>query len=151
MKLLLSAVLALVLGACATVPRQSGPAVDIQRFLIAIRDSDSAAFETYVDREALKKLYGPDLAISTMRATLERGKPHEQAVAIATLGLDPDASARAASIALIAPQLAHPYPLVRWFAQRALEQLTGEKLAMDLNAPAATLQAQAAAWAAAHR
>jgi hypothetical protein len=85
-----------------------------------------------------------------MPATLQRGKPHEQAVAIATLGLEPDANARAASIAVIAPQLAHPYPLVRWFAQRALEQLTGEKLGLDLNASAATLSAQASAWLAAH-
>ncbi|HEY4181648.1 MAG TPA: cytochrome c3 family protein [Kofleriaceae bacterium] len=103
-----------------------------------------------IDREALKQLYGPDLSVPAMPATLERGKPHEQAVAIATLGLDPDANARAASIALIAPQLAHPYPLVRWFAQRALEQLTGEKLGIDLNASAATLSAQASAWLAAH-
>ncbi|CAN5896848.1 hypothetical protein BH11MYX2_BH11MYX2_24100 [soil metagenome] len=99
-----------------------------------------------IDRDALKQLYGPDLSVPTMRATLAHGKPHEQAVAIATLGLDPDTKARAASIALIAPQLAHPYPLVRWFAQRALEQLSGEKLDMDLNASAATLQARASAW-----
>lgn len=45
----------LLLTGCATMPREDrSAAADIQRFLIAVRDSDRAAFERYVDREALK-------------------------------------------------------------------------------------------------
>lgn len=45
----------LVLSACATMrPQGPDPAADIQRFLIAIRNSDRDAFERYVDRDALK-------------------------------------------------------------------------------------------------
>ena len=54
MKAPLAAALALLVCACATVPREHDPAVDIQRFLIAIRDGDRAAFDYYVNRDALK-------------------------------------------------------------------------------------------------
>ena len=56
-----------------------------------------------------------------MRATLERGKPHEQAVAIATLGERRDRSAAP----LIAKQLVGDYPLVREWAKRALVKILG--------------------------
>src|SRR5262249_40858254 len=36
----------------------------------------------HYDRAALRALYGDDLSINALRATLARGKPHEQAVAI---------------------------------------------------------------------
>src|SRR5262249_42128546 len=60
------------------------------------------------DRAALRTLYGPDLAVNALRATLERGKPHEQAVAITVLGEAKDGTA----IAALVPMLAHQYPLV---------------------------------------
>jgi predicted CXXCH cytochrome family protein len=69
-------------------------------------------------RQRLEELYG-SLDANVMRATLERGKPHEQAVAIATLG---EAHARDAA-PLIAAQLASDYPLVREWAARALGDL----------------------------
>ena len=98
-----------------------------------------------IDRAALRTLYGDDLSVNVMRATLARGKPHEQAVAMMTMstGTVPGA------IALIAPQMAHEYPLVRFFAHRALEVLAGERVAIDVNQPAAELRPQIAAWLAA--
>jgi hypothetical protein len=69
-------------------------------------------------RQRLEELYG-SLDANVIRATLERGKAHEQAVAIGVLteARTPDAAR------LIAPQLANEYPLVREWAHRALESL----------------------------
>ena len=53
LRVALSALLALSLGACATVQRYDA-AGDIHAFLIAIRDNDKAAFDAHVDRPALK-------------------------------------------------------------------------------------------------
>ena len=94
------------------------------------------------DRAALRALYGDDLSVNALRATLARGKPHEQAVAIAVLGASGDRSALPA----LAGQLAHDYPLVRYFAQRALETLTGAPVAIDVGAPAAEVRRAAADW-----
>jgi len=94
------------------------------------------------DRAALRALYGDDLSVNALRATLLRGKPHEQAVAIAVLGEARDRSA----IPLLAAQLSHDYPLVRYFAQRALETVTGAPVPIDVGAPAAEVRRAAAAW-----
>ena len=45
--------LALVLTACATLPKLDA-ASDIHAFLVSIRDGDRAAFDAHVDRDALK-------------------------------------------------------------------------------------------------
>jgi hypothetical protein len=71
-------------------------------------------------RQRLEELYG-SLEANVMRATLERGKPHEQAVAIATLGESRDRSA----VPLLAKQLAADYPLVREWAKRSLTTILG--------------------------
>ncbi len=97
--------------------------------------------KTY-DRAALRALYGEDLGVNAIRATLERGKAHEQAVAIVVLGETKD---RAAIPALV-PMLAHQYPLVRYFAQRALQTITGDPVAIDVGAPAAEVRAAAERW-----
>jgi predicted CXXCH cytochrome family protein len=94
------------------------------------------------DRRALRALYGDDLSVNALRATLERGKPHEQAVAIAVLGEARDRTA----IPPIAAQLGHDYPLIRYFAQRALQTITGAPLPIDVGAPAAEVQRAADAW-----
>jgi predicted CXXCH cytochrome family protein len=94
------------------------------------------------DRAKLRALYGDDLGVDVMRATLARGKAHEQAVAIVVLG-----EARAAdAVPALVPHLAHEYPLIRFFAQRALETITGRRIEIDLNQRAADIAAQAAAW-----
>ena len=96
----------------------------------------------HYDRGALRALYGDDLAVNALYATLDRGKPHEQAVAIAVLG---EARDRAA-IPRLAAQLAHAYPLVRYYAQRALETVTGGPVAIDVGAPADQVRGAADAW-----
>jgi predicted CXXCH cytochrome family protein len=94
------------------------------------------------DREALKKLYGPDLAVNAIAATLERGKPHEQAAVIGVLGEVKDKSA----VAALVPMLWHDYPLVRYYAQRALQHITGDTVAIDVGAPATEVRSAAEAW-----
>jgi hypothetical protein len=69
-------------------------------------------------RQRLEELYGSPGA-NVIRATLERGKAHEQAVAIGVLS-----ERRALDAApLIARQLGNEYPLVREWAQRALDSM----------------------------
>lgn len=96
----------------------------------------------HYDREALQKLYGPDLGVNVLRATLAMGKPHEQAAAIITLGNAKDRTA----IAAIEPMLWHEYPLVRYFAQRALQTITGDPVAIDVGGAAADVKRAADAW-----
>ena len=96
----------------------------------------------HFDRAALRALYGDDLGVNVMRATLQLGKAHEQAVAIATFG---DAKDRSA-VAAIVPMLSHEYPLVRFFAQRALQQITGDPVAIDVGAKAADVTRAADNW-----
>jgi predicted CXXCH cytochrome family protein len=96
----------------------------------------------HYDRAALRMLYGDDLSVNALRATLDRGRPHEQAVAIAVLGQSGDRSA----IPAIAAQLSHDYPLVRYFAQRALQTLTRAPVAIDVGGPAAEVRRAAAGW-----
>lgn len=102
-----------------------------------------------IDRGALKKLYGDDLETNVMRATLFRGKPHEQAVAM--MALTSESGAKQNPIAVIAPHLAHDYPLVRFYARRALEQITGTTIDIDVNKSAAELRPLIDAWLAAQR
>jgi hypothetical protein len=94
------------------------------------------------DRAALRRLYGDDLDVNALAVTLARGLPHEQAAAAGALG---DARVRAAA-PLIVPLLAHAYPLVRHFARRALEQIEGRPLPLDLDAPGDEILAAARRW-----
>jgi len=98
-------------------------------------------------RQALRKLYGDDLEANALALTLERGKPHEQAVAIATLGNQHVQSA----VPLLVPQLTQAYPLVRFYAKAALERITGQPLPVDVNGSVPQIRAQARAWLAARR
>jgi len=94
-------------------------------------------------RQRLEELYG-SLDANVMRATLARGKPHERAVAIATLG---EAHDRAAA-PLIAKELLDEYPLVREWAKRALASING-RCDVDLAADDAAIARGAAACGAA--
>jgi len=82
------------------------------------------------DRAALATLYG-GLEVNPLPATLERGRAHEQAVALATLG----AAHVTAAAPAVARQLVNPFPLVRYYARRALEALRGQDCAVDLDRP----------------
>ena len=92
------------------------------------------------DAGALRALYGDDLGVNAIDATLARGKPHEQAVAIALRGEARDPKA----VPKLVPHLAHAYPLVRFYAHRALEKITGRAISIDLNAPAQAIRAELA-------
>jgi predicted CXXCH cytochrome family protein len=69
-------------------------------------------------RQRLVELYG-SLDANVIRATLERGKAHEQAVALGVLREARDLSAAP----LIAKQLTNEYPLVRAWARAALDDM----------------------------
>ena len=109
------------------------------------------------DRGALHALYGDDLSVGALDATLVRGKPHEQAAAIASLGAaavagGDDAMAVAgrraarAAVPRIVPSLWHVYPLVRFYARHALEQISGAPIAIDPDEPAEQIEVEARRW-----
>jgi predicted CXXCH cytochrome family protein len=91
--------------------------------------------------EQMRALYG-DLDENALVATLRLGKPHEQAVAISVLG---DARVRTAA-PLIAKQLTHPYPIVRGYAQDALESILGSKSPVDLTQDDTEIELRAQRW-----
>src|SRR6185369_7865870 len=74
-----------------------------------------------------------------LAATLERGYAHEQAPAIAVLG---EKRVRAA-LPLVARQLLNPYPLVRYYARRAVDAIRGQPCAVDLDGTTEAIQAAA--------
>ncbi len=88
------------------------------------------------DRGALAALYG-DLGAHPLEATLARGKAHEQAVALATLG----AARVTAAAPGVARQLVNPFPLVRYYARRALAAMRGEDCLVDLDRPTSEIAA----------
>jgi hypothetical protein len=80
------------------------------------------------DRSILQALYG-DLRQPPLLSTLVRGKPHEQAVAIISLREQNVHEA----LPLLARQIAHPLPLVRYQARKALDAFTGHDCGIDLD------------------
>ena len=88
------------------------------------------------DRAALATLYG-GLDVRPLPATLERGRAHEQAVALAALG----AAHVTAAAPDVARQLVNPFPLVRYYARRALEALRGQDCSVDLDRPTSEIAA----------
>jgi predicted CXXCH cytochrome family protein len=94
------------------------------------------------DRTRLTDLYG-SLDAPVLGATFARGKPHEQAVAVAVWG---DARIPEAVPALAAA-LSHDYPLVRYYARRALEEVRGgAPVPVDLEQDAVTIRAAVSRW-----
>ncbi len=83
----------------------------------------------HYDRDKLRQLYG-SLHENPLYATLAFGKPHEQATAVAVLGERVGAPA----IEAISRQLTNPYPLVRYFARKALERASGRAVPIDVEA-----------------
>lgn len=103
--------------------------------------------ESY-DRDRLRLLYGDDLAhADPLLATLQRGKPHEQAVAITLLGARDDREAAP----LIAEQLTHRIPILRYYAVRALERILRTPSPLDVHAPDDVIAAAARSWLSAAR
>lgn len=95
------------------------------------------------DRRKLRALYGDDLErADPLVETLARGKPHEQAVAMALLGARGDK----AVAPLVAAQLTHPIPILRYYAVAALEALLGAPAPLDVHANNEAIVAAAAKW-----
>ena len=90
------------------------------------------------DRGALTRLYG-DLNANVLLATVARGKAHEQAPAMAVLG----EKRISAALPVIARQLVHPIPLVRYYARRAVEAIRGAPCAVDLDRTTPEIEAAA--------
>ncbi|MGH7440366.1 MAG: cytochrome c3 family protein, partial [Polyangiaceae bacterium] len=91
-------------------------------------------------RQRIEELYG-SLDADVLRATLDRGKAHEQAVAMTVLA---EAHATEAAPAFAA-QLLNPYPLVRQWAAGALEKVAPGRCSVDLSAADSAIARQAAA------
>jgi predicted CXXCH cytochrome family protein len=95
------------------------------------------------DRDRLRGLYGPDLEHGdVLLSTLGRGKPHEQAVALALLGARADKRTAPA----VAAQLTHPIPILRYYAVAALEAMLGGPSPLDVHAGNDVITAAARAW-----
>jgi predicted CXXCH cytochrome family protein len=95
------------------------------------------------DRARLGALYGADLAhADPLVETLARGKPHEQAVALALLGARGDKSVAP----LVAAQLTHPIPILRYYAVAALESLLGAPAPLDVHAKSDAIIDAAGKW-----
>jgi hypothetical protein len=113
------------------------------RTVRALIDAMQAWWPVRYPTQRLIELYGT-LEANVMRATLERGRPHEQVVAIATLG-----EARAGdAVPLIASRLLSEYPLVREWAKRALTSIRG-RCDVDLAADDLSIARQASSCGAA--
>jgi predicted CXXCH cytochrome family protein len=88
------------------------------------------------DRAALSRLYGADLRINALRATLMAGLPHERATAAALAAKH----GRSELLPLVAEVMKNEYPLVRYFAKRAAEQLSGRRLSFDPSLPGPAIE-----------
>jgi predicted CXXCH cytochrome family protein len=95
------------------------------------------------DRAKLRALYGDDLEhADPLLETIARGKPHEQAVALALVGARGDKAAAP----LVAAQLTHPIPILRYYAVSALEALLSGPAPLDVHANNDVIMAAAAKW-----
>lgn len=90
------------------------------------------------DQRALTDLYG-SLDENVLIATARRGKAHEQAAAVAVLGERRVANALPA----VARQLVNPFPLVRYYADRAVTALRGQPCGIDFDRSTAEIEAAA--------
>jgi predicted CXXCH cytochrome family protein len=106
------------------------------------------------DRAALEKLYG-SLEARPLVQALVGGHAHEQATALGALrelalaGADGRSFARAQAT-LIAAQLTHPYPILRYYALRALEAAFGELPPIDVHQENEQIRREAVEWLARH-
>jgi predicted CXXCH cytochrome family protein len=93
------------------------------------------------DRARLVALYGPDLGVNALAATLAAGKPHEQIAAAGVAGARWKGGAAAAALA---PLLYADYPLTRRYARAAMEAAVGRPISIDLDAPVEVIAREAA-------
>ena len=94
------------------------------------------------DRAKLRALYGDDLDVAVLDATLARGLPHERTAAVALLGERGDRKAIDGLVHAFSDEL----PLTRYFAREALRSLLGTLPPVDMSLPAPALEAAVRAW-----
>jgi predicted CXXCH cytochrome family protein len=93
------------------------------------------------DRRKLAALYGR-LEAKPLEATMAYGKPHEIATAAAVLG----EKGGSAALSMISTALTNEYPLVRYFARRALEQASGRPVPIDVEQDVDAIRADLSKW-----
>jgi hypothetical protein len=93
------------------------------------------------DRRKLLTLYGR-LEAKPLVATVAYGKPHEVATAVVVLGERGGPNA----VPFVASALTNAYPLVRYFARRALEHASGRPVAIDVEEDADRIQVALKRW-----
>ena len=96
------------------------------------------------DRAALRRLYGDDLGVNALLATMAVGKAHEQITAAAVLG---ERGPREVAKEIV-PLMASEYPLVRAYAAHAVERLLGRPVPVDLDGEAKVIHSEARAFVA---
>ena len=96
------------------------------------------------DRQRIAKLYGPDLGVNVLSATLARGRPHEQVVAVAIAGR----KRVPALLPLVTAQLRNEFPLIRFYAKEAIGRIVGKPMPVDAHLPADELYRDARRWVA---
>jgi predicted CXXCH cytochrome family protein len=99
------------------------------------------------DRGALARLYGADLRINVLRATLMAGLPHERATA-AALAAKHDRSELLPSVLDV---MKDDYPLVRYYAKHAALSLGADVASIDPGAPRAEIEQKLAPRALSHQ
>ncbi len=92
------------------------------------------------NRDVLRASYG-DLTARALPATLQKGKPHEKAVALSVLGATGAGQSDKDVARLFAAELANDYPLVREYAAEALRATFGDACSIDLAKDDATVDA----------
>jgi predicted CXXCH cytochrome family protein len=102
------------------------------------------------DRDALTRLYG-SLEARPLEVALLSGRAHEQAAALGVLrewaSNGPTGRSAVRTLApLISVQLTHPYPILRYYAWRALEAALGQPPPVELHQENVRIRAQADSW-----
>ncbi len=105
----------------------------VDRSVAQLADAMEAWWPVRYPRQRLAEMYG-SLDANVVRATLERGRPHEQAVAVGRLG---EARAKDAAPLVARVAQASEYPLVREWARRALDAMTATAATAATSVPTA--------------
>jgi hypothetical protein len=93
-------------------------------------------------RKNIERLYGRDLSVDAIRITLVYGLPHEQAVAASVAA----ESGRHDLLPLVASVMTNDYPLVRYFAKKSAEQISGTTIPIDPAAPKLQIDEEVSHW-----
>ncbi len=100
----------------------------------------------HYSRKNIQHLYGRDLSVDAIRISLVYGLPHEQAVAASVAA----ESGRHDLLPLVARVMTNDYPLVRYFAKKSAEQLSGTTIPIDPAAQKSQIDENVSHWLSEH-